>query len=449
MRYLILSVIENAYSLLSAKPLCDNCFGRQFALLGHGLTNRERGKAIKLALLFEGHKLASEGDAKGFAILETLANNGFSYDLVNQVLTSFGVEIKNKVEKCHLCNGKFEHLDELAVQVIEELSVYEYSSFLIGVRLPLKIEEKEDEIRAEFNVKWGENIRSEFSRELGKTISKLTSIEVDFRRPDILVIVNPYENQLKLHVNSIFIKGRYRKLIRGIPQSRWLCQGCQGRGCSHCDGTGKKYPESVEELISGPVLEATKGVSEKFHAAGREDIDARVLGEGRPFIIEVLKPKIRRPQLDMLQKEVNNHSLDKVEVSELAFSSKASVQTMKESGQSEKSYRALIEFDESVSEEKLKEIENTLNGAIIKQSTPLRVVHRRADRVREKHIYRLKLTQLEPTKAELYIRCQGGLYVKELINGDGGRTNPSISGLSETATKCLELDVLEVSLEGF
>ncbi len=444
-----MSVIENAYSLLSAKPLCDNCFGRQFALLGHGLTNRERGKAIKLLLLFEGHKLSSEDDARGFSILETIANNGLSYDLANQILSSFGVETENKLKKCHLCDGKFEYLDELAAQIIDELSMYEYSSFLIGVRLPLKIEEKEDEIRAEFNIKWSESIRSEFSRELGKIITKQTSIQVDFRRPDILVIVNPYENQLKLHVNSIFIKGRYRKLIREIPQSRWLCQECQGRGCPYCDETGKKYPESVEELISDPVLEATKGVSEKFHAAGREDIDARVLGEGRPFIVEVLKPKIRRPQLCVLRKEVNNHALGKVEVSELAFSSKASVRIMKELGQSEKSYRALVEFDKIVSEEKLKEIENALNGAVIMQSTPLRVMHRRADRVREKHIYRLKLTQLEPTKAELYIKCQGGLYVKELINGDGGRTNPSISGLSETGSKCLELDVLEVSLKGF
>ena len=444
-----MSVIENAYSLISAKPLCDNCFGRQFALLGHGLTNRERGKAIKLVLLFEGHRLASEGDAKGFSILEILANNGFSFDLVNQILSLFGVEIENRLKKCHLCEGKFEYLDELADQIVDELSMYEYSSFLIGVRLPLKIEEKEDEIRAGFNIKWGENIRSEFSRELGKIITKRTSIEVDFHRPDILVVVNPYENQLKLHVNSIFIEGRYRKLIRGIPQSRWLCQECQGRGCSYCKDTGKKYPESVEELISEFILKATKGVSEKFHAAGREDIDARVLGEGRPFIVEVLKPKIRRPQLDVLRREINNHALGKVEVSELAFSSKVSVQVMKSSGQAEKSYRALIEFDENVPEEKLKEIENTLNDAIIMQSTPLRVMHRRADRVREKHIYKLKLTQLEPTKAELYIRCQGGLYVKELINGDGGRTNPSISGLSETPTKCLELDILEVSIKGF
>ena len=444
-----MSVLDIAYSLLSAKPLCDNCLGRQFALLGHSLTNRERGKAIKLFLLLEGHRLVSEEGTKGLSMLKALANNGVSFELVNQILTSLDVEIENQLKKCHLCEGRFEHLDELSEHIVEELSTYEYSSFLIGVRLPLYVEEKEDEMRAEFDIKWGENIRGEFSRELGKIITKLTGIEADFHRPDILVIVDPYENQLKIHINSVFIKGRYTKLVRGIPQSRWLCQECQGRGCSHCSDTGKKYPESVEELISELILKATKGVSEKFHAAGREDIDARVLGKGRPFIVEVLEPKIRTPQLDVLRRDINSHASGKVEVSELSFSSKASVQRMKASGQSEKSYRALIEFDEDIPEEKLKELENTLNGAIIMQSTPLRVMHRRADRVREKHIYKLKLRQLEPTKAELYIRCQGGLYVKELISGDRGRTDPSISGLSETSTKCLELDVLEVSLKEF
>ncbi len=444
-----LSVIEVANSLLGAKPLCDNCLGRQFALLGYGLTNKERGRAIKLLLFFEGHRLISMGDTKGQSMLEALAHNGLSFESVNQILSSIDVEVEKKFKKCHLCEGRFEHLDELAEHIVKELSKFEYSSFLIGVRLPLHIEEKEDELRAEFNIRWGENIKGEFSRELGKIITKLTGIEADFSRPDILVIVDPYEEKLKMHVNSVFIKGRYTKLVRGIPQSRWLCQECQGRGCSYCNDTGKKYPESVEELISENVVKATKGVSEKFHAAGREDIDARVLGEGRPFIVEVIEPKIRTPPLDVLRRDINSSASGKVEVSELSFSSKASVQRMKASGQSEKSYRALIEFDEDVPEEKLKEVEETLNGATIMQSTPLRVLHRRADRVREKNIYKLKLKQLEPTKAELYIRCQGGLYVKELISGDGGRTNPSISGLSETPTKCLELDVLEVSLKEF
>jgi len=38
----------------------------------------------------------------------------------------------------------------------------------------------------------------------------------------------------------------------------------------------------------------------------------------------------------------------------------------------------------------------------------------------------------------------GGLYIKELISGDDGRTKPSISEILNTPAECIELDVLEV-----
>ena len=50
------------------------------------------------------------------------------------------------------------------------------------------------------------------------------------------------------------------------------------------------YLESVEEIIAGPLLKETKGEDVALHAAGREDVDARMLGNGRPFIIEIKRP---------------------------------------------------------------------------------------------------------------------------------------------------------------
>jgi tRNA pseudouridine synthase 10 len=44
----------------------------------------------------------------------------------------------------------------------------------------------------------------------------------------------------------------------------------------------------------------------------------------------------------------------------------------------------------------------------------------------------------------MIVRCQGGLYVKELVSGDEGRTVPSVSSLLGTAAKTLKLDVLKV-----
>ncbi len=74
-------------------------------------------------------------------------------------------------------------------------------------------------------------------------------------------------------------------------------------------------------------------------------------------------------------------------------------------------------------------------------------MHRRADLIRERYIYKVKVKRLSPKKAELEIRCQGGLYVKELVSGDEGRTTPSVSELLENKAKPIKLDVLNVIME--
>ncbi|RJS67986.1 tRNA pseudouridine(54/55) synthase Pus10, partial [Candidatus Bathyarchaeota archaeon] len=51
-------------------------------------------------------------------------------------------------------------------------------------------------------------------------------------------------------------------------------------------------------------------------------------------------------------------------------------------------------------------------------------------------------------RAEIKIRCQGGLYIKELVTGDNGRTNPNISSLIKVKAVPKELDVLNVVVEG-
>jgi tRNA pseudouridine synthase 10 len=45
------------------------------------------------------------------------------------------------------------------------------------------------------------------------------------------------------------------------------------------------------------------------------------------------------------------------------------------------------------------------------------------------------------------IRCQGGLYVKELVSGDEGRTIPSVASLLGNRAKTLKLDVLNVIMD--
>ena len=48
---------------------------------------------------------------------------------------------------------------------------------------------------------------------------------------------------------------------------------------------------------------------------------------------------------------------------------------------------------------------------------------------------------------EMRVHCQGGLYIKELITGDEGRTSPSVAEILDVKAKPLELDVLEVIMK--
>jgi tRNA pseudouridine synthase 10 len=443
-----MDILEKVLSMLSRYPLCDHCLGRQFALLGYSIENKDRGKALKLSLTLQASDLNAAENAEGVKRLKILALNGFSRE-ARETLKHLKKRVpkKDAPTTCFLCENRFQLVEGLTQKALGAVADYEYTTFLVGIELPVAVEEREDEFKAAFNVSYGESIRHEFGRLLGKRIAEASGKTAEYKKPDLAVIVNPFLEQVRVQVNPLFVAGRYRKLVRDIPQSKWFCSSCRGRGCEKCGGTGKMYPESVEELASKPLLEAAEGEKTSFHASGREDIDARMLGSGRPFVIEVSKPKKRFLDLKKVEAAVNANAVGKVEVSGLRFSSKDVVRRLKAGESAQKEYRVLIDFGSAVSEEDLRLLEEKLSGILIKQQTPLRVLHRRADLIREKYIYEVKVKKVSLKRAEMKIRCQGGLYVKELVSGDEGRTAPSVSELLGNRAKPLKLDVLNVIVD--
>ena len=442
-----MEILEYAMAMLSKYPLCDHCLGRQFALLGYNIENEDRGKALKLSLTLQASAFHSAQNADGVKRLKVLAVNGFSRE-AKDTLHHLKKRIpKKEPQTCFLCEDKFQLLDGLTQKALDAVANYEYTSFLVGIELPVAVEEREDEFKAAFNVSYGESIRHEFGRLLGKRIAERTGKAPEYLKPDITIIIRPFAEQVRLQVNPLFVAGRYRKLVRDIPQSKWFCSSCRGKGCAKCGGTGKMYAESVEELVSKLLLEAAEGEKTSFHASGREDIDARMLGNGRPFVIEISKPKKRFLDLKKLGVAVNANAEGKVEVSGFRFSSKDVVRRLKKGESAQKEYRVLIDFEKEISEEDLRLLEEKLSGISIKQQTPRRVLHRRADLTREKYIYEVKVKKVSLKRAEMKIRCQGGLYVKELVSGDEGRTMPNVSELLGNRAKPLKLDVLNVIMD--
>ncbi len=443
-----MGILEKALKMLEKYPLCDHCLGRQFALLGYGMENHERGKAIKNVLFLEAHARALSKDKKGIRTLRILATNG-SLTTAKETLDKMRESVPRKREPktCFLCDDKFKTVGELAEKALDKLKEYEYSSFLVGTHLPIVIEEREDEFKAEFEVRYSENIRNEFGRIIGKKIAECNGKPVEYRNPEAVVLINPLTEEIMLQINPFYVAGNYRKLVRGIPQSKWFCSNCRGKGCEKCSWTGKMYSESVEEMVGKPFLDATGGFTSSFHASGREDIDARMLGRGRPFVIEIKTPKKRFLDLKKMEEAVNAYAEGKVEVSNLRFADKNVVRKLKKAESSQKEYRVIIKFEAGMLAKDLRYLEERLTRVFIKQRTPTRVLHRRADLTREKYIYEVKLKKLSAKKAEMRIRCQGGLYVKELVTGDDGRTKPSVSEILKTEAEPIELDVLNVFIK--
>lgn len=431
-----MDVLEISKKIMHEGPICDHCLGRQFAKLSTGLSNRERGQALKLALVLEGDRIY-KSENNDFLLKELALCSAFA----RKTLGTGGED-----EQCLVCQDQFKKMDRWTDEAAKALEGLEYSTFLVGTKVSGLLSENEEILWTEAGTAYAEQLKSELNREVGKRIAEKVQKEVDFENPDITITLDLAKSKLELQIRSVYIIGRYRKMVRGIPQTRWPCRKCKGKGCESCNFTGKQYQESVDELIKGPVVEAFQAVDTAFHGSGREDIDALMLGSGRPFVVEAKSPKKRSADLEELMRSINEKAAGKIEVRGFSFIGKGMIETLK-SAKADKTYKLKVTFKEPVSEEKLKSCLGSLSDTEISQQTPRRVVHRRADLVRKRHVHSIGFDELTG-EGYVYItvNCEGGLYVKELISGDEGRTNPSLSGLLGVTALVEDLDVVNVDI---
>lgn len=82
---------------------------------------------------------------------------------------------------------------------------------------------------------------------------------------------------------TIFVAGKYRKISRNLSQTPWILDG------------KRMKEDSLEEIVTRELVPyfrpLTFGDAQSgkvtFMASGREDVDVRCLGKGRPFVIEI------------------------------------------------------------------------------------------------------------------------------------------------------------------
>ncbi|KAM7009319.1 tRNA pseudouridine synthase Pus10 [Tautogolabrus adspersus] len=239
-----------------------------------------------------------------------------------------------------------------------------------------------------------------------------------------------------LHV-SIFVAGRYNKFCRSLPQTPWLIDG------------ERRMESSVEELIAAPILSSFRADGFNFSSSGREDVDVRTLGNGRPFAMELLNPhrsRLSKVEMKQLQETINASS-DKIRVRDLQIVTREAMSRMKE-GEEEKtkSYTALIWTLKPIERDDITFIDD-IKDLTLDQKTPLRVLHRRALAVRQRVIHSMNARFLDSHHFYLGLKTQAGTYIKEFVHGDFGRTKPNLCELLKTDTDILELDVESVDVD--
>lgn len=440
-----MNITEVALKIMSEHKVCDSCLGRLFSMLGKNVDNYSKGKAIKTFICISAHRnLLKDMYKDGVKILETIARNG-GFKLAYDVLKGLNTSINEEEFICELCGGLIDKIDEYIQSAIDKLKNIEYNTFIVGVTIPSELVSKEDTIRSKFKLPYVEALKKELNRRIGLKIALLTGKRVEFKTPDVLIHIDFVRKSVNIKTRSIFIFGRYLKFKREIPQNIWICGNCNGLGCTQCNWTGRKYQVSIEELIGEPISKMFNAKKWKFHGAGREDVDARVLGRGRPFVIEVIEPKKRNIELESIAKVVNDLNKELVKIQDLAYVSKSLVKDLKIRAKiAKKTYNVKIKVDGGISEEELKHLVEAFKNVTVEQRTPIRVLRRRADKIRRKRIYSVNAKIISNDVFEAIITCQGGLYIKEVVSGDGGRTKPSFTEILNKKATCLELDVIDV-----
>lgn len=439
-----MGVLSLAQRLLEKYYLCDYCLGRQFSSLLPGAGNKIRGLCLKMVLALEAHENILRG-GNSMEELRLLAGHG-KLDLARRLAESVG-QSDIKQDRCFVCEDVLNDgvFDGITDKVMSELVRLEFRTFLVGASVPVHIRQREDYLRAENEITTGEDIKGDITREVGKRITDRTGAKVEFFVPEVTIVVDIFSNSYVLKNNPIFIKGFYQKYVRNLPQSIWFCKKCHGTGCDACGGSGREYTSSVSELIGKPAVQFFGAADFKFHAAGREDVDATVLGRGRPFVLEIKSPGKRYLQLGELEERINANSEGRISAKELGYAAKKDMRALKaESIARTKTYLAEVVFDEMVEDSKIVEVENVFRNISVEQRTPSRVLGRRKDKIRRKLVHTVVAERKDRNAVSFKVKAQGGLYIKELINGDNGRTVPNIADTVGRKVLVISLSVIEV-----
>lgn len=262
-----------------------------------------------------------------------------------------------------------------------------------------------------------------------------------------------------LSVSTLLLAGSYNKYSRIVSQTPWFTDNPSSHpakaGVEEDEhGRTKRTECSVEQVVVKGICDILQPEKATFTAGGREDVDVRMLGGGRPFAVEVINPRIIpslvTAQMVTKMAAISAKSSSAITIRGLRQVPKTYFTRMREfETEKRKHYRCVVWTHDKCSIEQLRQTLETEHGFLLKQKTPLRVLHRRTQAVRERMIYEAHVVRVVNEHFfVLDLVAQAGTYIKEFVHGDNGRTIPNVAQLLGCNADILQLDVTRISREG-
>ncbi|KAM0677397.1 putative tRNA pseudouridine synthase Pus10 [Binucleata daphniae] len=324
-------------------------------------------------------------------------------------------------------------------------------------------------------------IRNDSKNEINENVNNVTRCNDEFCLT--FKLTNNLYLRSTIKNSTIYIYGLYEKMSRNMSQTPMRIKG------------KLKYDRSVSDFADEfkTYFDAKDVV---FIPAGREDSDVRCFG--RPFILKIIEPKTNISDYDnikcaikcTLNKQKLTLKIDNMTNNEYTTNANMNIEINNDdtpcnnardvdvalhndnnitntinvmcdgdvtlrnlcvvkkevkkhifSGETKakKTYRAFV-YTNGVIKQDL------ANTYTIKQKTPLRVLHRRANLERTRLVEITNIMEQDGMYV-LTLYADAGAYIKEFVNGDFGRTIPSISSLVGEYCDCVYLDVLAIDTE--
>lgn len=397
-----IDIVNKSIELMKIYPLCDRCLGRMFARLGYGWSNSERGKAIKFLIIMHLHEMLRKGFINRDDIKDIMINIGpLSYQLYKNLY-----EDEPSYKRCYLCNDIIEDfIEKASLQVSYRINRYNIRKFLIGIRVSDDTIVKEESIKSQYKLSFGESIKNELKREIGKKVQQIRSeSKADFNSPEVVFEISFPDLNIRDQITSLILFGIYKRTIRGISVIG---------------------PTSFNSILSD-VAKIFGSDEIILHSPKRDEHDFRNLGKGAYIIAEIKKSKVKELN-DRLIK--GHNSLIKIENIELKRGQLNNLLTNKKQN---RIYRALIICENDVNDESM-DLLNKRN-LMIEQTVNRKKIN---GFIREMACYKVFRNVIE-----CLISIDDPLYIKEII--DGSKTNPSVSSILGNKCSLIEGDLLSL-----